>query len=181
MSFRQEDEMGKAELLIDQFERIRDAVYPAVNALSFEELTYRPDVESNSISWLVWHLTRVQDSVVSSLTGRESVWTADGWFDRFGLALDQTDTGYGHDPETVGKVTSAAKPLLDYFEDVHQRTVDWLATLDDAALSKVLDETSIPPSTVETKLNAVIADDFQHAGQAAYVRGLVQRAELRRA
>jgi len=167
--------MSEADLLIDQFERLRDALYPAVNALSFEELAYRPGEQSNSISWLVWHLTRVQDEVVSSLMGREPIWTANGWFGRFALALDSADTGIGHDSTTVGKVTSSAGPLLDYFEDVHQRTVGWLRSLDDAALSKVVDETSEPPVTVEHKLNTVIVDDLQHVGQAAYVRGLVQR------
>ncbi len=167
--------MSKADVLVDQFERIRDAVYPAVNALSFEELAYRPDEQSNSISWLVWHLTRVQDQVVSSMTGQEPAWTADGWFDQFALALDPEDTGVGHDPAKVGMVTSAAAPLLDYFEDVHQRTVGWLRSLDDAALSKVLDDTREPPVTVEGRLNGVIVDNLQHVGQAAYVRGLVQR------
>ncbi len=167
--------MGKADLLIDQFERLRDALYPAVNALSYDELAYRPDEQSNSISWLVWHLTRVQDQVVSSLIGQEPIWTANGWFDRFALTLDPADTGIGHDSVTVGKVTSTAEPLLDYFEDVHQRTVGWLRSLDDAALSKVLDDTSEPPVTVESKLDLVITDDLQHVGQAAYVRGLVQR------
>jgi len=167
--------VSEADLLIDLFERIRDAVYPAVNALSVDELAYRPDDQSNSISWLVWHLTRVQDQAVSSFMGREPVWTSDGWFDRFALQLDPGDTGAGHDPATVAKVSSAAGPLLDYFEDVHQRTVAWLRSLDDGALSKVLDDAAVPPVTVGSKLDAVIADDLQHVGQAAYVRGIVQR------
>jgi uncharacterized damage-inducible protein DinB len=167
--------MGKADLLIDQFERLRDALYPAVNALSFEELAYRPDEQSNSISWLVWHLTRVQDQVVASLMGQDPIWTTNGWFERFALALDPADTGIGHDPSAVGKVTSSAEPLLGYFEDVHQRTVGWLRSLDDDALSKVLDGTSVPPVTVEGRLDQVVVDDLQHVGQAAYVRGLVAR------
>ena len=168
-------EMTHSELLIEEFERIRDAAYPAVNGLSFEELAYRPDSQSNSISWLMWHLTRVQDQAVSALSGSAQIWTANGWFERFALALDPSDTGYGHDPATVGAVTSAAAPLLDYFEDVHQRSVGWVRTLNDAALSSVLDETSVPPMTVEGRLIGVIVDDLQHVGQAAYVRGLVQR------
>lgn len=167
--------MSRADLLIDEFEQIRDAVYPAVNGLSPDELAHRPDEESNSIAWLAWHLTRVQDQVVSSLSGREPVWTEQGWFDRFGLALDPSDAGYGHDAAMVGVVKSPAAQLLDYFEDVHRRTVGWMRSLDDASLSKVLDGTSVPPATVESKLVAVIVDDLQHVGQAAYVRGLLPR------
>lgn len=166
--------MSTADVLVDQFERIRDALHPAVNALSFDELAFRPDDQSNSISWLVWHLTRVQDQTVSGLMGKEPLWTANGWFDRFSLPLDPTDTGAGHDPQKVATVTSASAPLLDYFEDVHRRTVAWLGSLDDSALSEVLDDASYPPITVASALNGVIADDLQHVGQAAYVRGLVQ-------
>lgn len=166
--------MADPELLIDEFERIRDAVYPAVSGLSYDELLYRPDDESNSISWLIWHLTRVQDHVASLLSGRDDAWTANGWFERFGLALDPSDTGYGHDPETVGKVVANAKTLLDYFEDVHQRTVALLRSLDDKALSVTLDATP-RPRTVASRLVEVIIDDLQHVGQAAYVRGLLQR------
>lgn len=167
--------MSRAELLVDEFERIRDALYPAVNGLSPEELSYRPDDESNSISWLVWHLTRIQDRLLSTLAGAEQVWTENGWFDRFSLDLDPADTGYGHDPATAGKVTSSAAALLDYFEDVHRRTVDWVRSLDDASLTLVLDKESIIPATVESRLVDAIVDDLQHVGQAAYVRGLVQR------
>lgn len=167
--------MPGSEVLIDEFERIRDAVYPAVSGLSVEELAYRPDSQSNSIAWLMWHLTRVQDQAVSALSGTEPVWLANGWFERFALPLDPSDTGYGHDPETVGTVTSSAAPLLDYFEDVHQHTVSWVRSLDGTALSRVLDQASLPPATVESRLVGVIVDDLQHAGQAAYVRGLVHR------
>lgn len=172
---KRRSEMPESDVLVDAFERIRDAAYPAVNGLSVEELAYRPDSQSNSISWLMWHLTRVQDHAVSALSGAGQVWTTNGWFERFALPLDPSDTGYGHDPATVGTVTSSAAPLLDYFEDVHQRTVAWVRALDDAALSSELDGTSVPPMTVKSRLVGAIVDDLQHVGQAAYVRGLVQR------
>lgn len=167
--------MASRELLIDEFERIRDAVHPAVNGLSLEELAYRPDSQSNSIAWLTWHLTRVQDQALSTLAGHEEVWTENGWYERFALPLESSDTGFGHDPATVGTVVAAASPLLDYFEDVHRRTVTWLRSFDDGGLSRVLDDTGIVPVTVESKLVGVIVDDLQHVGQAAYLRGLVQR------
>ncbi|MDA8313122.1 MAG: DinB family protein, partial [Actinomycetota bacterium] len=73
--------MTMTDFLADAFERVRDALYPAVNGLSLEELTYRPDEESNTIAWLTWHLTRVQDEAIAGLAGGQPLWTAHGWFD----------------------------------------------------------------------------------------------------
>jgi hypothetical protein len=167
--------MAGTDLLVDAFERIRDAVHPAVNGLSPEELAFRPDDESNSIAWLVWHLTRIQDDHVAGLDGSEQVWTGSGWAERFALPLEPSDTGYGHGPEDVATVTADAGLLLGYFEDVHERTLTYLRTLSDADLGHVIDPTWDPPVTVSIRLVSVIADDLQHAGQAAYVRGVLQR------
>ncbi|MGA3148758.1 MAG: DUF664 domain-containing protein [Acidimicrobiales bacterium] len=167
--------MTSTDLLVDSFQRIRDAVYPAVSGLSPEELAFRPDSESNSIAWLVWHLTRIQDDHVAGLYGSEQVWTAGGWADRFGLSLDIADTGYGHDPEAVAAVTADANMLLGYFEAVHERTLRFLGSVLEPDLSRVVDERWDPPVTMSVRLVSIIADDLQHVGQAAYVRGIVQR------
>jgi uncharacterized damage-inducible protein DinB len=167
--------MKSTDLLVDAFERIRDAVYPAVTGLSEEELAFRPDSESNSIAWLVWHLTRIQDDHVAGLDGSEQVWVSGGWVDRFALPLDPADTGYGHDPDAVAVVIADAHLLLEYFEDVHVRTIELLSTLADTDLARVVDESWDPPVTMSMRLVSVIADDLQHVGQAAYVRGILQR------
>jgi hypothetical protein len=167
--------MSSADLLADAFERIRDVVHPSVNGLSRDELAFRPDEESNSIAWLVWHLTRIQDDHVAGLDGNAQVWTAKGWVDRFALPLDPADTGYGHDPETVAAVIADAASLLGYFENVHERTLDFIRPLAEADLARVVDRIWDPPVTVSIRLVSVIADDLQHAGQAAYIRGILQR------
>ena len=167
--------MASSDVLTDAFERVRDAVHPAANGLTREELAYRPDAESNSLGWLVWHLTRVQDDHVAGLAGAPQVWVSGGWADRFALPFDVADTGYGHDADAVAAVVVDAQSLLGYFEDVHAATVAYLATLDDAALERVVDTNWDPPVTVGVRLVSVIADDLQHVGQAAYLRGLVHR------
>ena len=167
--------MAANDLLVDAFERIRDTVYPAVNGLSADELAYRPEGDANSIAWLVWHLTRIQDDHVAGLAGRDQVWLGQGWAERFGLDLDPTDTGYGHGPDDVAAVTADASALLGYFEDVHQATLEYLAQLDEDELTRVVDTNWDPPVTVSIRLISVIADDLQHVGQAAYIRGIVQR------
>lgn len=167
--------MMSTDLVADAFERIRDAVHPAVNGLTTEELAFRPDGESNSIAWLIWHLARVQDHHVAGLDGSEEVWTAEGWSERFALPLPEGDTGYGHDLEQMASVTADAHSLLGYFEDVHAKTIGLVRSLSAEALDRVTDPTYDPPVTAGTRLVSVIADDLQHVGQAAYVRGIVQR------
>jgi hypothetical protein len=103
------------------------------------------------------------------------VWTADGWADRFALPLPVSDTGYGHDAQAVAVVVADAALLLGYFEDVHAATVAYLGTIDDDGLDRVVDRNWDPPVTAGVRLVSVIADDLQHLGQAAYVRGIVQR------
>jgi hypothetical protein len=167
--------MLSTDLLVDAFERIRDAVHPAVNGLSPDELAFRPDGESNSIGWLVWHLTRIQDDHLAGLAGKEQVWRAKDWVGRFDLPLDPDDTGYGHDPDAVAVVTADAPMLLGYFEDVHHQTLDFVRSLEEADFERVVDPSWDPPVTLAVRVVSVIVDDLQHVGQAAYVRGILQR------
>jgi len=109
------------------------------------------------------------------LDGGEQVWTGGGWTEQFALSLDNADTGYGHGPEDVAAVTADAQLLLGYFEDVHQRTQRYVASLTEVELDRVVDRDWDPPVTVSIRLVSIIADDLQHAGQAAYVRGILQR------
>ena len=136
-------------VLKDAFERVRDAVHPAVNGLTVEELAFRPDAESNSIAWLVWHLTRIQDDHVAG-AGRRRRRCGRRRAGPTGSALpfDPSDTGYGHDADAVAAVPADAASLLGYFEDVHTATVAYLATLDDDDLDRVVDRNWDPPVTV---------------------------------
>ncbi len=167
--------MNSADILADAFERVRDAVHPAVNGLDPDLLATRPDPQANSIAWLVWHLTRIQDDHVAEVAGTGQAWTDDGWFGRFGLPFDPPDTGYGHDSNRVGLVRAPADLLLGYFDAVHRRTLEFVRTLGEADLDRVVDERWDPPVTLGVRLVSVVADDLQHCGQAAYVRGLLHR------
>ncbi|HET6187713.1 MAG TPA: DUF664 domain-containing protein [Trebonia sp.] len=46
----------------------------------------------------------------------------------------------------------------------------------DADLDRVVDTSWRPPVTLGVRLVSVLNDDAQHAGQAAFVRGIVLRA-----
>ncbi|MFI5779070.1 DUF664 domain-containing protein [Nocardia sp. NPDC051570] len=167
--------MTSAEVLTDAFERIREVVHHAVDGLGEDALTYRVDPDANSIAWLVWHLTRVQDDHLADAAGVEQVWTARGWYDRFGLSIDPSDTGYGHGSGDVARITASAELLTAYYDAVHQQTLDFLKGLTDDDLPRIVDRRWDPPVTLGVRLVSVISDDLQHAGQAEYLRGVFDR------
>ncbi len=162
-----------SELLLDGFERIKDSLHRAVEGLDEAALTTRPAAGANTLAWLAWHLTRVQDDHVSGLAGTEQVWTSGGWSRRCGLPFEDGAIGYGFDTEQVGQVRVPADQLLGYHDAVHSATVRYVQSLSDADLDRVVDESWDPPVTVAVRLVSVLSDDLQHAGQAAYVRGIV--------
>jgi hypothetical protein len=148
-------------------------VHGVVDGLTVEQLAYRPAPEANSIAWLVWHLTRIEDDHVAHLADREQAWTRDGWHERFGLPFDPRATGYGQSADDVARVRVAADLLAGYQDAVHADCVRYLATVDAAELDRVVDTRWDPPVTAGVRLVSVVGDADQHVGQAAFVRGLV--------
>jgi uncharacterized damage-inducible protein DinB len=164
-----------ADLLTDAFGRVREEVHQVLEGLSADQLAYRPDADANSIGWLVWHLTRVQDDHVAAAGGMEQRWTANTWAGRFDLPFDTHDTGYGHDRAEVARFRAGSDLLAAYHDDVHAATLDYVSHLADEDLDRIVDTRWDPPVTLGVRVVSVLADDLQHAGQAAYVRGLVER------
>jgi len=166
--------MRSRELLLYAYGQIQETLRAAVEGLDPDQLTARVGPEANTIAWLAWHLTRVQDDHVAEVAGREQVWTAEGWAERFGLPFDPSATGYGFSPDDVAAVrVDSADLLLDYAAAVHARTAEFLDGLTDDDLDRIVDRRWDPPVTLGVRLVSVLSDDLQHVGQAAYVRGLL--------
>ena len=164
------------ELLVDAFGRVQESVRGATEGLTVDQLAYRVDPGANSIGWLIWHLSRVQDDHIADAAGTEQVWTAAGWDKKFGLQLDRMSTGYGHTSADVAKVRVSAKNLLGYFDAVHEQTIEYVSALTDADLPRVVDTAWDPPVTLAVRLVSVVHDCMEHAGQAAFVRGVLARS-----
>jgi len=168
--------MTSAELLVDAFGRIRATVHEAVRGLTPEQLTVRLDADANSIAWLVWHLTRIQDDHIAAVADVEQVWTSAGWVERFALPFDPRATGYAHSSADVAAVAVASGDVLvGYYDAVHEQTIRFVERITDADLDRIVDDSWDPPVTLGVRLVSVINDNTQHAGQAAYVHGIVVR------
>ena len=171
--------MTSADLLVDGFGRIRETVSFVLAGLTPAQLAHRVDPEANPVSWLIWHLTRIQDDHVAAAFGVTQVWLADGWADRFGLPERSMETGYGHSSTQVAiaaEATASGDLLAEYHEATYAQTVKLVSGVTDADLGRVVDARWTPPVTLGVRLISVLDDDMQHAGQAAYVRGLLLRA-----
>ena len=166
---------GPVEILRDGFGRLPELVRDAVRDLGPDELAWQPGPDANTLCWLVWHLSRVQDSQIADVAGTGEVWADDGWVRRFDPPFDPGDTGYGQAPEEAARLRATADLLVGYFDAVHARTLAYLNDLTDEELDRVVDERWDPPVTLSVRLVSILGDDLQHAGQAAYVRGLLAR------
>jgi uncharacterized damage-inducible protein DinB len=167
--------MNTSELLIDAHSRIQEVVHDVVEGVDDKTLAKRPGETANSIAWLVWHLTRVQDDHVAHLANVAQAWTAEGWYDRFGLPFGVKEHGYGHSSAEVAQVRAASELLVGYHDAVHRLTLSYVQGIEANELDRIVDRRWDPPVTAGVRLVSVIGDTLQHAGQAAYVRGLVER------
>jgi hypothetical protein len=167
--------MNVSELLTDALGRVRAKVPDVVAGLGDDDLAWRPDPGANSIAWLVWHLSRIEDDHVAGVAGTEQAWVAEGWAERFALPFGVHEHGYGMSAEDVGRVRVGADLLAGYYEAVAARSAAYVATLGPDDLDRVVDEDWDPPVTLGVRLVSVVDEVNAHLGQAQYVRGLIER------
>jgi uncharacterized damage-inducible protein DinB len=167
--------MDVAALLQDLYGRTPPIATSAAEGLNADQLAWAPEPGANSIGWLLWHLTRVQDHHVSELLGEDQIWTRDErWAKRCGLEPDAHNTGYGHSADDVASVRpDGPDAVLGYLSAVDERTQRMLAALSDADLERIVDGRWDPPVTLGVRLISIADDCLQHVGQASYLRGLL--------
>jgi hypothetical protein len=163
-------------LLEDGYNRLPGFLENVLRGLSREDLNWQPRKDCNSIGWLVWHLTRQQDAQIAALKGGEQLWIKDGWHAKFNRTADPEDSGFGHTAEQVAAFKSPdPNTLLDYLKVVVERSKQYFLSLSKDDLDRELEEPWFQPlPTVGVRLISILDDSVLHAGQAAYVRGLLQ-------
>jgi Protein of unknown function (DUF664) len=161
------------ELVVDLFERVKEVVHQVTDGLTIEQLAYQPEKSANSIAWLVWHLTRIQDDHIAGLSQTAQIWN-ETWKKKFNVPFDISQTGYGQSAADVVRVRVDSEALIGYYDAVHAKTIAYVRTLTQDTYIKVIDTHWKPPVTIAIRLISVVSDDLQHAGQAAYIRGLLE-------
>ncbi len=157
-------------------ERNEHILFSALDGATDKELNWQPSPDTNPMGWLVWHLSRVQDTHVSVMQGKEQAWTSDGWHTRFGMEPDASDRGAGHTSEQVAAFRAPdLDTLLAYYRAVREYTQRFLDGLTPADLEREVPAVRgggmVP---LEARLEMVVVDNVQHSGQVAYLRGLIR-------
>ncbi len=169
--------MDVSALLLELYGRIPPLDAYAITGLDVDQLVKQPSPGANTIAWLVWHLARVQDSHVAEFLETSQVWVEGDWAQHFGLEPDPANTGYGHSESDMLAVRPESPEVpTTYLATVDQRTRSTLGSLVPADLDRVIDRRWDPSVTLGVRLVSIAGDCLQHAGQAAYARGLIENA-----
>lgn len=164
-----------AELLLDLLGRVRDTAHRVLDDTPQDLLATAPAPGTNTVAWLVWHLTRGLDDQIAAAFDRAAVWEAGGWREGMALQLPHDAQGYGMSFDEVLLVQATAKDLRGYLDAACAAARESLSTVTDADLDRVVDEHWDPPVTLAVRLVSVVDDCCQHAGQAAYACGILSR------
>lgn len=166
--------MTVSALLSDLFSRPVSVAHDVLEGLGPEAVNYRPAPRANSIGWLLWHGARQQDAQLAPLTGGEEAWTREGWYASFGFAPE--DMGFGQDPGEAAAMSFDDPDLLRrYVERVGGLAQEYVQMVKEGDLDTVVDTSWDPPVTLGVRLVSIADDAAQHAGQAAYLKGLLGR------
>ncbi|MEE9274237.1 MAG: DinB family protein [bacterium] len=147
----------------------------AMGGLSEADLLRGPAEHDNPIGWMMWHMTRFEDSSIARITGEPQVWIAGEWHEKFGMDGDPANNGVGHAIDQVRAFRPAKEDLLGYYNAVREKTAACLNRLTPADLDEerpdFMREGAIQVGII---LERFFADQVTHVGQICYLRGHFQ-------
>jgi len=155
-------------------ERNWEMVSLAVAEVDDAILAARPNENSNSMGWLIWHMTRVTDRFIHyRIADEPQIWTVDAWHERFNMPPDPMEFGFGWSNEQAAAWQAPPKHvLMGYFDAVNSAAVEYLGAMSDADLERVIPFPALPDTlTVREALGNLVWDNIAHGGQVAYLRG----------
>ena len=117
---------------------------------------------------------RIQDDHISVIDGSEQVWLSSPWAAELGLPADAANLGQGDGPDEVAAIQpNGSEALVGYHDEVMDRSLKYLRSIDASELDRIIDRSYTPPVSVGVRLVSVLSDNLQHAGQARYLRGML--------
>jgi hypothetical protein len=173
-----DDAVDLNQFIIALLEASYRSLKQAPDGLTDEQLYYQPTAETNSIAWLMWHLSRWRDAVSATISGEAQVWVSEGWAVRHGLPGDRTVLG--DTPAQVTALRVERSLLFGYVDAAHRVTVERVSKLNPTELVQSSVSYVGERRPAWRALAGVCNDSAQHGGQIAYLRGLMSGYGWRR-
>ena len=165
--------MNAPEFLISVLDRLKRTLDLAVEGMSEKDLAYRPDPKVNPARFMLWHMSREEDYVISEFEEREQDWINQGWHERFGKSADPEYTGYGFTPEEAGAFEIPdLETVMDYQAAVRKETVRFFRSCSDEDFDRKMKREVAGLKTMGQQLTLLTSEIIQHTGQIAYLRGI---------
>lgn len=162
--------MDSPTLLRLAFADLHKELLEDVSDVSRDDLFWQPGPGVNHIGFLLWHIVRDEDAVISqSVLGQPELWLSDDWATRF--EMDETEQGTGMEPGRLPAHRYNLEDLLEYARAVWQRTDDAL----DSLTAERLDETLLWTeewSLANLLTTGCLSHGWVHLGEIRQLRGL---------
>lgn len=168
--------MSASETGLTALERNWGMVDKALEGMNDSVIAAMPNDDSNSMGWLLFHMTRIVDRFVHSwCQDSTQLWIRDGWYQKFGLSDDAENTGQGWSKEQVAAwELPPTQTLTDYYESVKTAARNYLGSLPDSGFDRELNIPPRPAASIGSFLGVMVFDNCVHGGQIAYLRGYYQ-------
>ena len=169
--------MPATETTMSALERNWEMVDKALADVDDKVMASRPNDQSNSISWLLWHMSRVVDRFIHTrLQEAPQLWIKDGWHEKFGMPPEADDFGMGWSADKVEAWRPPPRDVLvGYYEAANSAARAYLRPLSASDLERQIPFPA-PPNTLSAgdALGVLVWDNIVHGGQIAYLRGYYQ-------
>ncbi|UCH51045.1 MAG: DinB family protein [Chloroflexota bacterium] len=161
--------MDAKELLLMSLKESHDYLTKTLDGLTQEESAWSPSPECNSISFILWHTTRVEDFFVNRVIRREKeLYETKNWQEKLGTPTK----AYQY---TVEELQAWPAPklevLIEYANSVRENTLAFLNSISLERLSEV-PRPDRSPDSIGAMLGHVSTEIAMHVGQIAYLRGM---------
>src|SRR5271157_4351475 len=157
-----------------------------LDGLTAEEIKWQPKNDANSIGLILFHMIRIEDSMVHRIQGKPQIWETEKWYQKFNKTIE--DGGAHYTAEQVAAfVVPDMKDLLAYNELVRKNTLEYLKGLKPKDFDK---KVNLPPPPapivipsgrpiptrpfnpiVGSMLVHEVTELAGHAGEISYIRG----------
>lgn len=135
-----------------------------------EQLHFVPADGSHSIAWCLWHTARVEDLIMSRVSGQPPVWSQE-WADKSGLPFDGFGTGMADDDAQQVHITDMGA-FNGYQDAVFARTAEFLSGASDDDLEREIPARNGTESVGEAISLHMMGHFNGHRGEINTLRGM---------